>query len=59
MSGAHLDQPRRAVARRSAYFLETRAQVQEGVADIEAGNVVGEEEAFAEIQRLIASKSIG
>jgi predicted transcriptional regulator len=43
----------------TAYFLEIRAKVQEGLADIEAGNVLDEEEAFAEIERLMSIKANG
>ncbi len=35
----------------AAYFLETRAKVQEGLADIEAGNVIDAEEFHAELQK--------
>ncbi|MFN3075484.1 MAG: hypothetical protein ABT940_01110 [Alphaproteobacteria bacterium] len=34
----------------AAEFLETRAKVQEGIAAIEAGHVMDEEEAYAEIE---------
>jgi predicted transcriptional regulator len=42
----------------AAEFLEIRAKVQEGIAALEAGDVFDEDEAFAEIERLAASKSV-
>jgi len=41
----------------AAEFLETRAKVQEGIAALEAGDYLDDDEAFAEIERLIAIKS--
>ncbi|MEO5373130.1 MAG: hypothetical protein H7840_02495 [Alphaproteobacteria bacterium] len=38
-------------------FLEMRAKVQEGIAAIEAGHVMDEEEAHAEIRRVLQAKS--
>ena len=34
----------------AAYFLETRSKIQEGIADIEAGNVLEEDEVFAALE---------
>ncbi|UEM21921.1 hypothetical protein JL100_003915 [Skermanella mucosa] len=41
----------------AAEFLEICARIQEGLADIEAGKVLDEDEAFAEIQRMIDGKA--
>ena len=41
----------------AAGFLETRAKVQEGLAALEAGEYLDDDEAFAEIERLIAAKT--
>lgn len=42
----------------AAEFLETRAKVQEGIAAIEAGHVMDEEEAYAEIGRRLQAKAV-
>ena len=41
----------------AAEFLEICAKVQEGLADIEAGKVLDESKAFAEIQRIIDDRA--
>lgn len=38
----------------TAFYLETRAKVQEGLAEIDAGEVVDSDEAFARIKQAIA-----
>lgn len=40
-----------------AKFLKTRAKVQEGLVSLEAGDYLDDDEAFAEVERLIAIKS--
>lgn len=42
---------RRASAQDAAYFLETRAKVQEGLADIEAGDVLPADDVHAELEK--------
>lgn len=41
----------------AAGFLETRAKIQEGIAALESGDYLDDDEAFAEIERLIAAKT--
>lgn len=41
----------------AAGFLETRAKIQEGIAALEAGDYLDDDEAFAEIERLIALRA--
>ncbi|MBI5119887.1 MAG: hypothetical protein HZA67_02705 [Rhodospirillales bacterium] len=40
----------------AAYFLEMRAKVQEGLADIEAGDVLDAEEAFVYLEKELGIK---
>lgn len=40
----------------TAYFLETRAKVQEGLADVEAGNVLDEDDVFAHLESKLGIK---
>ncbi|TAN57139.1 MAG: hypothetical protein EPN20_17560 [Magnetospirillum sp.] len=42
----------------AAGFLKTRAKIQEGIAALEAGDYLDDDEAFAEIERLIALKAV-
>ncbi|QQP90393.1 hypothetical protein IGS68_03800 [Skermanella sp. TT6] len=48
---------RKLSAEDAAEFLEIRAKVREGLADLEAGKVLDEAEAFAEIQRIIDDRA--